>query len=97
MTTALTLKGVLDIKKYQELTEKERKTFFIRHANEVLPVLIRPNWYDDPDVEYLHEYEISAQYVLLDSFYTECGNVNVSLTWSRTYKSPSRLRRREPR
>ena len=83
MEDTLKLKGVLDSKRFKALNNEQKEKFFVDHANEILPILVKRNWTVEPEEDAAHEYHINSEYVLIDSYYNNHGTVKGTLVWSR--------------
>lgn len=83
MENILKLKGVLDFKKFKSLNDTQIKQFLINHANEVLPVLVKPDYSIEPEENAMHEYHVTSEYILINTYYNNHGAVIATLIWSR--------------
>ena len=83
MKEGLKITGVLNFKKFSTMGEPSIKAFLLADANKLCSELVRLDFDDDPEIEAAHNYELKAEYILLDSYYNKHGKVEASLVWSR--------------
>ena len=83
MKERLKITSILDSKKFYAMDESSIKAFLVADACELCPKLVKPDFGDDPEIEAAHNYELKAEYLLLDSYYNKHGKVEAALVWSR--------------
>lgn len=83
----LGLTGVVNAEKWQNMDERKRREWVIKHANMILPKLVHMDLMKEPSAELTKVYAVSARYTLLDSRYNQRGEVVYEMEWSRSAKA----------
>jgi hypothetical protein len=83
----LGLTGVVNAEKWQQMDEKKRRGWVVRHANQVLPKLVHMDLTKEPSAELTKVYDVTARYTLLDCRYNQRGELLYELEWSRAAKA----------
>ena len=83
----LGLTGVINAEKWQQMDEKSRRKWVVKHANQVLPKLVHMDLKKEPSAELEKMYDVTARYTLLDSHYNQRGEVLFKIEWSRAAKA----------
>ena len=83
----LGMTGVVNAEKWQNMDERKRREWIVRHANMILPKLVHMDLMKEPSAELTKMYAVTARYTLLDSRYNQFGEVLYELEWSRAAKS----------
>ena len=83
----LGLTGVINAEKWQQMDEKSRRKWVVKHANQVLPKLVHMDLKKEPSSELEKMYDVTARYTLLDYHYNKRGEVLFEMEWSRAAKT----------
>jgi hypothetical protein len=83
----LGLTGVVNAEKWQQMDEKKRRGWVVRHANQVLPKLVHMDLNKEPSAELTKVYDVTAKYTLMDCHYNQRGEVLFEMEWSRAAKA----------
>ena len=83
----LGLTGVTNAEKWQQMDEKSRCKWVVKHANQVLPKLVHMDLKKEPSAELEKIYDVTARYTLLDCHYNQRGEVLFEMEWSRAAKA----------
>ena len=83
----LGLTGVINAEKWQQMDEKSRRKWVVKHANQVLSKLVHMDLKKEPSAELEKMYDVTVRYTLLDCHYNQRGEVLFEMEWSRAAKA----------
>jgi hypothetical protein len=83
----LGLTGVVNADQWAKMDDREQREWVVKHANQVLPMLVHMDMTKEPHAELTKLYDVTARYTLLDCRYNQRGEVLFEMEWSRAAKA----------
>jgi hypothetical protein len=83
----LGLTGVVNADQWAKMDDREQREWVVKHANQVLPMLVHMDMTKEPNAELTKLYDVTARYTLLDCRYNQRGEVLFEMEWSRAAKA----------
>jgi hypothetical protein len=79
----LGLTGVVNADQWAKMDDREQREWVVKHANQVLPMLVHMDMTKEPHAELTKLYDVTAKYTLMDCHYNQRGEVLFEMEWSR--------------